>query len=129
MAEKKMKGSYILMEALKQEGVDTIFGYPGGNIIPVFDALYDYQDDFNYILMRHEQAVTHAAEGYARASGKPGVCIVTSGPGATNTITGIGDAMMDSTPMIVITGQANAASLGTDAFQEIDLVGITQPIT
>jgi acetolactate synthase-1/2/3 large subunit len=129
MAEKKMKGSYILMEALKQEGVDTIFGYPGGNIIPVFDALYDYQNDFNYILMRHEQAVTHAAEGYARASGKPGVCIVTSGPGATNTITGIGDAMMDSTPMIVITGQANAASLGTDAFQEIDLVGITQPIT
>lgn len=125
----KLKGSYILMEALKREGVDTIFGYPGGNIIPVFDALYDYQKEFNYILMRHEQAVTHAAEGYARASGKPGVCIVTSGPGATNTITGIGDAMMDSTPMVVITGQANASCLGTDAFQEIDLVGITQPIT
>lgn len=129
MSDKKIKGSYILMEALKHAGVDTIFGYPGGNIIPVFDALYDYQEEFNYILMRHEQAVTHAAEGYARASGKPGVCIVTSGPGATNTITGIGDAMMDSTPMIVITGQANASSLGTDAFQEIDLVGITQPIT
>ena len=124
-----MKGSYILMESLRAEGVETIFGYPGGSIIPVFDALYDYQDKFNYILMRHEQGVTHAAQGYARTSGKPGICLVTSGPGATNTITGIGDAMMDSTPMIVITGQVGTSFLGTDAFQEIDMVGITQPIT
>ncbi|MBR5373075.1 MAG: biosynthetic-type acetolactate synthase large subunit [Paludibacteraceae bacterium] len=124
-----IKGSYILMESLLREGVDTIFGYPGGSIIPVFDALYDYMDKFNYLLMRHEQGAVHAAEGYARVSGKPGVCIVTSGPGATNTITGIGDAMMDSTPIIVITGQVGTASLGTDAFQEIDMVGITQPIT
>ena len=117
------------MESLLREGVDTIFGYPGGSIIPVFDALYDYMDKFNYLLMRHEQGAVHAAEGYARVSGKPGVCIVTSGPGATNTITGIGDAMMDSTPIIVITGQVGTSSLGTDAFQEIDMVGITQPIT
>ena len=99
-----IKGSYILMESLLREGVDTIFGYPGGSIIPVFDALYDYMDKFNYLLMRHEQGAVHAAEGYARVSGKPGVCIVTSGPGATYTITGIGDAFMDSTPIIVITG-------------------------
>ncbi len=124
-----MKGSYILMEALRAEGVDTIFGYPGGSIIPVFDALYDYQDKFNYVLMRHEQGVAHAAQGYARTSGRPGVCLVTSGPGATNTITGIGDAMMDSTPMVIITGQVGTSFLGTDAFQEIDMVGITQPIT
>lgn len=124
-----MKGSYILMESLRAEGVDTIFGYPGGTIIPVFDALYDYLDKFNYTLMRHEQGVVHAAQGYARASGKPGVCIVTSGPGATNVITGIGDAMIDSTPLIVITGQVGTSALGTDAFQEIDMVGITQPIS
>ncbi len=124
-----MNGSYILMESLKAEGVDTIFGYPGGSIIPVFDALYDYTKVFNYLLMRHEQGVVHAAEGYARTSGKVGVCIVTSGPGATNAITGIADAMMDSTPLIVISGQVGSAALGTDAFQEIDMVGITQPIT
>lgn len=117
------------MESLKAEGVDTIFGYPGGSIIPVFDALYDYTKVFNYLLMRHEQGVVHAAEGYARTSGKVGVCIVTSGPGATNAITGIADAMMDSTPLIVISGQVGSAALGTDAFQEIDMVGITQPIT
>lgn len=125
----KISGSEILMRSLLAEGVDSIFGYPGGSIIPVFDALYDYQDRFNYILTRHEQGATHAAQGYARSSGKPGVCIVTSGPGATNAITGIGDAMMDSTPMIVIAGQVQTKMLGTDAFQEIDLVGITQPIT
>lgn len=124
-----MKGSYILMESLKAEGVDTIFGYPGGSIIPVFDALYDYTNEFNYLLMRHEQGVVHAAEGYARTSGKVGVSIVTSGPGATNAITGISDAMMDSTPLVVIAGQVGSAALGTDAFQEIDMVGITQPIT
>ena len=117
------------MESLLHEGVDTIFGYPGGAIIPVFDAMYDYADKLHYVLTRHEQGATHAAQGYARVSGKVGVCIVTSGPGATNTITGIGDALMDSTPMVVITGQVGKSLLGTDAFQEIDLVGITQPLT
>jgi len=117
------------MLSLVQEGVDTIFGYPGGAIMPVFDALYDYDKNINHILTRHEQGATHAAQGYARVSGKVGVCLVTSGPAATNTITGIGDAMLDSTPMVVITGQVSAPLLGTDAFQEIDVVGITQPIT
>ena len=117
------------MEALIHEGVDTIFGYPGGAIIPVYDSLYDYQDKIRHVLVRHEQAATHAAEGYSRVSGKVGVCLVTSGPGATNTITGIGDAMIDSTPIVVITGQVTSSLLGTDAFQEIDVVGITQPIT
>ena len=126
---KNITGSQALMESLLCEGVNTIFGYPGGAIMPVFDALYDYRDRINYILNRHEQGATHAAQGYARVSGKTGVCIVTSGPGATNAITGIGDAMIDSTPMVIITGQVSAALLGTDAFQEIDVVGITQPIT
>lgn len=111
------------------EGVDTIFGYPGGAIMPTFDALYDYDKKVNHILTRHEQGATHAAQGYARVSGKVGVCLVTSGPAATNAITGIADAMLDSTPMVVITGQVGAALLGTDAFQEIDVVGISQPIT
>lgn len=124
-----MTGSKALMEALLNEGVDTIFGYPGGSIIPVFDALYDYMDKFHYVLTRHEQGATHAAQGYARIKGKPGVCIVTSGPGATNTITGIADAMLDSTPLVVITGQVNDTMLGTDAFQETDLIGITLPIS
>lgn len=124
-----IKGSEALMEALLHEKVDTIFAYPGGTIMPVYDALYDHRSDFNQILVRHEQGATHAAQGYARVSGKPGVCIVTSGPGATNTITGISDAMLDSTPLVVIAGQVAVSSLGTDAFQEIDLVGVTQPIT
>ncbi|MCQ2351707.1 MAG: biosynthetic-type acetolactate synthase large subunit [Paludibacteraceae bacterium] len=124
-----MNGSKALMEALLNEGVDTIFGYPGGSIIPVFDALYDYTDKFHYVLTRHEQGATHSAQGYARIKGKPGVCIVTSGPGATNTITGIADAMLDSTPLVVITGQVNDTMLGTDAFQETDLIGITLPIS
>lgn len=117
------------MQALVAEGVDTIFGYPGGAIMPVFDALYDYDKHLNHILTRHEQGATHAAQGYARVSGKVGVCLVTSGPAATNAITGVADAMLDSTPLVVITGQVGAALLGTDAFQEIDVVGITQPIT
>ncbi len=125
----KISGAHAFMQALIQEGVDTIFGYPGGAIMPVFDALYDYDKHLKHILTRHEQGATHAAQGYARVSGKVGVCLVTSGPAATNTITGIGDAMLDSTPMVVITGQVGAALLGTDAFQEIDVVGITQPIT
>ena len=124
-----MQGSYALLESLLNEGVDTIFGYPGGAIIPVFDAMYDYYDRLRYILTRHEQGATHAAQGYARVSGKVGVCIVTSGPAATNAVTGISDAMLDSTPLVVITGQVSAALLGTDAFQEIDVVSITQPIT
>ena len=121
------------MLALKNEGVNTIFGYPGGSIMPVFDALYDYtrgeKKAFDHILVRHEQAATHAAEGYARVSGDVGVCIVTSGPGATNTLTGVADAMLDSTPIVVIAGQVGTAALGTDAFQEVDLVGVAQPIS
>ncbi len=125
----KISGAKALIESMLHEGVDTIFGYPGGAIMPTFDALYDYDDKLKHILTRHEQGATHAAQGYARVSGKVGVCLVTSGPAATNAITGIGDAMIDSTPMVVITGQVGAALLGTDAFQEIDVVGITQPIT
>lgn len=121
------------MRALKAENVKTIFGYPGGAIIPVFDTLYDYTQGenkaFDHILVRHEQSAAHAAEGYARASGNVGVCIVTSGPGATNTLTGIADAMMDSTPIVVIAGQVGVSALGTDAFQEVDLVGVAQPIS
>lgn len=126
---KTMKGSYALMESLLHENVDVIFGYPGGQIIPAFDALYDYKDRIRHILVRHEQGATHAAEGYADISGKPGVVLITSGPGATNAITGIADAMMDSRPMVVIAGQVSTSLLGTDAFQETDLVGVTQPIT
>ena len=125
----KINGAHAFMQALIQEGVDTIFGYPGGAIMPVFDALYDYSDKVNHILTRHEQGATHAAQGYARVSGKVGVSLVTSGPAATNAITGIADALLDSTPLIVVTGQVGTALLGTDAFQEIDVVGITQPIT
>ena len=121
-------GAEILMRALVDEQVTTLFGYPGGAIMPVYDALYDYRDRLNHILVRHEQGAAHAAEGYARVSGRVGVCLVTSGPGATNTITGIADAMMDSTPIVVISGQVAASMLGTDAFQECDVVDITQPI-
>lgn len=129
----KIKGSEALMLALKNEGVTTIFGYPGGSIMPVYDALYDYtrgeKKAFDHILVRHEQGATHAAEGYARVSGEVGVCLVTSGPGATNTMTGVADAMLDSTPIVVIAGQVPVAALGTDAFQEVDLVGLAQPIS
>jgi acetolactate synthase-1/2/3 large subunit len=118
-----------LMRSLIHEGVSTIFGYPGGAIMPVFDALYDFKKELNHILVRHEQGATHAAQGYARVSGKVGVALVTSGPGATNTVTGIADAMVDSTPIVVITGQVASSLLGSDAFQEADMVGITQPIT
>ena len=126
-------GSEALMLALKAEGVKTIFGYPGGSIMPVYDALYDYtrgeKKAFDHILVRHEQAATHAAEGFARVSGNVGVAIVTSGPGATNTLTGVADAMLDSTPIVVIAGQVPISALGTDAFQEVDLVGLAQPIS
>ena len=125
----RISGSEALLRSLIAEGVDTIFGYPGGAVIPVYDSLYDYKDKIKHVLGRHEQGATHAAQGYARVSGKVGVTLVTSGPGATNTLTGIADAMMDSTPLVVITGQVASPLLGTDAFQEIDVIGITQPIT
>jgi len=121
------------MRALQAEGVKTIFGYPGGSIMPVYDALFDYtrgeKKCFDHILVRHEQGATHAAEGYARVSGEVGVALVTSGPGVTNTLTGIADAMLDSTPIVVIAGQVPITALGTDAFQEVDLVGVSQPIS
>jgi len=117
------------LKSLIAEGVDTIFGYPGGAVIPVYDQLYDYKEQLKHVLVRHEQGATHAAQGYARVSGKVGVALVTSGPGATNTLTGIADAMIDSTPLVVITGQVASPLLGTDAFQEIDVIGITLPIT
>ncbi len=117
------------MRSLEHEGVDVLFGYPGGAIMPTYDALYDHKDTLHHILVRHEQAAVHAAQGYARVSGKVGCAIVTSGPGAMNTITGVADAMIDSTPMVVICGQVGAAMLGTDAFQEVDVVGVTQPIS
>ncbi len=122
-------GAEALMRSLEHEGVKTIFGYPGGSIMPVFDALYDHRHTLDHILVRHEQGATHAAQGFARVSGEVGVCLVTSGPGATNTITGIADAMIDSTPIVVIAGQVGTGFLGTDAFQEVDLVGVTQPIS
>ena len=128
LGEAKISGGEALIRSLIAEGVDTIFGYPGGQIIPVFDILYDYRNKINHILVRHEQGATHAAQGYARTSGKTGVALVTSGPGATNTITGIADAMLDSTPVVVIAGQVPTSLLGSDAFQEADVVGITQPI-
>ncbi|MEG2946568.1 MAG: biosynthetic-type acetolactate synthase large subunit [Bacteroidales bacterium] len=124
-----MTGSEALIQSLLAEQVDTLFGYPGGQIMPVFDALFDYRDRLKHILVRHEQGAVHAAQGYARVSGKPGVVIVTSGPGATNVITGVADAMIDSTPLVVITGQVPNGLLGTDAFQETDVLGITLPIT
>lgn len=129
MGKEIISGGEALMRSLIKEGVDTVFGYPGGSIMPVFDAMYDHRKDFRQVLVRHEQGAVHAAQGYARSSGKVGVSIVTSGPGATNTLTGISDAMLDSTPVVVIAGQVGCAVLGTDAFQEIDFVGITQPIT
>lgn len=125
----KISGAEALMRSLEHEGVDVLFGYPGGAIMPTYDALYDHKNTLNHVLVRHEQGAVHAAQGYARVSGKVGCVIVTSGPGAMNTITGIADAMIDSTPLVVICGQVGAAMLGTDAFQEVDVVGVTQPIS
>jgi len=125
----KVTGAEILMKSLLQEKVEVIFGYPGGANMPIYDALYFYEKKLRHILVRHEQGAAHAAEGYARITGKPGVCLVTSGPGATNLVTGIADAMMDSVPLVCITGQVAAEFLGSDAFQEADVVGITTPIT
>ena len=125
----KITGAEALMRSLEHEGVDTLFGYPGGAIMPTYDALYDHKQTLHHILVRHEQGAVHAAQGYARVSGRVGTVIVTSGPGAMNTITGIADAMMDSTPVVVICGQVGASLLGTDAFQEVDVIGVTQPIS
>ena len=129
MTTKKITGSEAIILSLMEEGVDTIFGYPGGAIMPVYDALYDYEKDIRHILTRHEQGAIHAAEGYAKVTGRAGVCFATSGPGATNLITGIADAMIDSIPLVCITGQVASPLLGTDAFQESDVVGISMPVT
>lgn len=126
---KKITGAEILLESILAQGADTVFGYPGGQIMPVYDKLYDYRGRLRHILVRHEQGAIHAAQGYARVKGVPGFVIVTSGPGATNVITGVADAMIDSTPVVVIAGQVPNAALGTDAFQETDLIGLTTPIT
>ena len=123
-----MTGAEAVILSLLEEGVDTIFGYPGGAIMPIYDALHGYADRVNHILVRHEQGATHAAQGYARVTGKVGVCFATSGPGATNLITGIADAKIDSTPMVCITGQVASHLLGTDAFQETDVIGISMPV-
>lgn len=125
----KLNGAQIVLKCLKELGVDTLFGYPGGAVIPLYDALYEVRDDFTHIRTSHEQGASHAADGYARVTGKVGVCIATSGPGATNTITGIANAYMDSIPMLVITGQVPTNLIGRDSFQEIDITGVTNPIT
>ncbi len=129
MTKRKISGSQAVILSLLEEGVDTIFGYPGGAIMPIYDALYDHDRNVKHILTRHEQGAVHAAEGYARVTGKAGVCFATSGPGATNLITGIADAMIDSTPLVCITGQVASPLLGTDAFQESDVLGISMPVT
>ncbi|GEM62554.1 acetolactate synthase [Sphingobacterium faecium NBRC 15299] len=125
----QLKGSQAVLEALLCEGVDTVFGYPGGAIMPIYDALYDYNEKLTHILVRHEQGGIHAAQGYARTSGRTGVVFATSGPGATNLVTGLADAMIDSNPIVCITGQVFASLLGTDAFQETDVINITAPVT
>jgi len=128
-AEEEITGAEALMRSLVDLGVEVVFGYPGGAIMPAYDALYHYQDRIRHVLVRHEQGATHAAEGYARVTGRCGVAIATSGPGATNLVTGIADALMDSTPLVCITGQVGRSLLGTDAFQETDIIGVTVPIT
>lgn len=129
MTKRKVSGSQAVILSLLEEDVDTIFGYPGGAIMPIYDALYDHDKNVKHILTRHEQGAVHAAEGYAKITGKAGVCFATSGPGATNLITGIADAMIDSTPLVCITGQVASPLLGTDAFQESDVLGISMPVT
>ena len=126
---RSITGADLFVELLVKQGVDTIFGYPGGAVLPIYDALYRSEASFQHILSRHEQGSVFAAEGYARVTGKPGVVLATSGPGATNLVTGIVDAMMDSLPLVVFTGQVAQNVIGTDAFQEADIMGITTPIT
>ena len=130
MAETRvLNGSEILIECLKEQGVKTVFGYPGGAILNIYDALYKHQDEITHILTSHEQGAAHAADGYARATGKVGVCLATSGPGATNLVTGIATACMDSIPVVAITCNVGVSLLGRDSFQEIDIAGVTMPIT
>src|SRR4051812_46519607 len=128
MSENKLTGAEIVIKALKDQGVDVIFGYPGGAVLPIYDALFK-QNDLRHILVRHEQAAVHAAEGYARSTGKVGAVLVTSGPGATNAVTGLTDALMDSIPIVCLTGQVPTHLIGNDAFQECDTTGITRPCT
>ena len=125
---KQMTGAEMVVEALKDQGVEMVFGYPGGAVLPIYDAIF-HQNKLRHILVRHEQGAAHAAEGYARSTGKVGVLLVTSGPGATNAITGLTDALMDSIPLVCITGQVGSRLIGSDAFQETDITGITLPIT
>ena len=124
----QMTGAEMVVQALKDQGVEVVFGYPGGAVLPIYDEIFK-QNEIRHVLVRHEQGATHAAEGYARSTGKPGVVLVTSGPGATNSVTGMTDALMDSIPMIVLTGQVPTFMIGNDAFQEADTVGITRPCT
>ena len=124
--EVELNGSQIFVQCLKEEGVDFVFGYPGGAVLHIYDAIFQ-DEEINHILVRHEQAATHAADGYARSTGKPGICLVTSGPGATNAVTGIATAYMDSVPLVVFTGQVPTHLIGNDAFQEVDTIGITRP--
>ncbi|MCI7091666.1 MAG: acetolactate synthase, large subunit, biosynthetic type, partial [Veillonellaceae bacterium] len=123
-----MNGAQVIVEILREQGVDTLFGYPGGMILPLYDALYDAKD-INQILTTHEQNAAHGADGYARATGKVGVCIATSGPGATNLVTGLATAFMDSIPVVAFTGQVDTDLLGRDSFQEIDIMDVTMPVT
>ena len=125
---REMTGAKMVVQALKDQGVDTVFGYPGGAVLPIYDEIF-LQNDIRHILVRHEQGAVHAAEGYARSTGKPGVALVTSGPGATNAVTGLTDALLDSIPIVVLTGQVPTFMIGSDAFQEADTVGITRPCT
>lgn len=125
----QLNGSEIILECLKEQGVDTVFGYPGGTILNIYDALYKYSNEITHILTSHEQGAAHAADGYARATGKVGVCMATSGPGATNLVTGIATAYMDSVPLVAITANVAVNLLGKDSFQEIDIAGVTMPIT
>ncbi len=125
----QLTGAEIVIECLKEQGVDTVFGYPGGTILNVYDALYKHADEINHILTSHEQGAAHAADGYARATGKVGVCMATSGPGSTNLVTGIATAYMDSIPVVAITGNVATSLLGLDSFQEVDITGITMPVT
>ena len=124
-----LTGADIVIECLLEQGVDTVFGYPGGTILNVYDSLYNYRDKINHVLTSHEQGAAHAADGYARATGKVGVCMATSGPGATNLVTGIATAYMDSVPLVAITANVGVPLLGKDSFQEVDITGVTMPIT
>ena len=124
-----LSGSEIIIECLKEQGVDVVFGYPGGTILNVYDELYKHSDEIRHVLTSHEQGASHAADGYARATGKVGVCMATSGPGATNLVTGIATAYMDSVPLVAITANVGNTMIGKDSFQEIDIAGVTMPIT